>query len=492
MRRSLKAGVPVALIGDYNVVPTEFDIYPTQESATRTHCSSRKAAPPSRGSCKQGWTDAVRASIPTRAMYSFWDYMRHRWENDAGLRIDFILLTPDLAARLKAAGVDRAERGEPNTSDHAPVWAVLGDAKRVRAEGRAHGAAGKARGAHGEGNPHAPRKKRPLLVIDGDSFAHRSYHALPKTILRKGAQGRGAILGFANFLLRLYRGGAAARGAGRRGTRSRRRPTGTRHSRPTRAAASSMHAIVEQLDMLPEFVAACGFVNAKAAGYEADDFLAAAVAREEQRGGTVLVASGDRDTFQLASRRAPPSCTRSRAGEIGADRPGRGARALRRRSRAGAGFHRAARRSVRQAARRAGRRARRARHRCCANTARWRRSSRPAAIRRTPTAAAAIAISPRWIRRRRCRRCAIRPRHGTRPRRSRANGSSISWQRDWSRWQPDHTKKKRGGSPPPLSPRSKAPRYCFFIAAFTGSLTFSILSNSTLRMSLPTFSTLRI
>jgi exodeoxyribonuclease-3 len=60
-------------------------------------------------------------------MHSFWDYMRHRWEKDGGLRIDFILLSPDLAKRLVSAGVDRAERGKPNASDHAPVWVELDD-----------------------------------------------------------------------------------------------------------------------------------------------------------------------------------------------------------------------------------------------------------------------------------------------------------------------------------------------------------------------------
>jgi DNA polymerase-1 len=144
--------------------------------------------------------------------------------------------------------------------------------------------------------------KRPLLIIDGDSFAHRSYHALPKTILRRGRKGAGAIVGFANYLLRLYeaeRPRAVLVGWDTLGV-----PT-SRHERfPAYQGGREFDdALVEQLEVLPELVAACGFANAKAAGYESDDFLAAAAAREERRGGTALVASGDRDTFQLASER---------------------------------------------------------------------------------------------------------------------------------------------------------------------------------------------
>jgi DNA polymerase-1 len=143
---------------------------------------------------------------------------------------------------------------------------------------------------------------RPLLVIDGDNFAHRSYHALPKTIRRKGNGGGGAIVGFSNFLLNLYAG---------------ERPRAVLVGWDTLGAATYRQKLfpayqggrefddelIEQLEILPELVAACGFANAKAAGYEADDFLAAAVATEEGRGGHVLVASGDRDAYQLASHR---------------------------------------------------------------------------------------------------------------------------------------------------------------------------------------------
>ena len=141
---------------------------------------------------------------------------------------------------------------------------------------------------------------KPLLVIDGDSFAHRSYHALPKTIRRGGDKGGGAIVGFANFLIRLYESEQPR--AVLVGWDTLDSPT-YRHS-PFPDYQSGRHfddALVEQLELLPAFVAACGFANAKAPGYEADDFLAAAVAKEERRGGKVVVASGDRDSFQLAS-----------------------------------------------------------------------------------------------------------------------------------------------------------------------------------------------
>ena len=143
---------------------------------------------------------------------------------------------------------------------------------------------------------------RPLLVVDGDSFAHRAYHALPKSIRRRGNKGGGAIVGFANFLLRFY---------------AQEQPRAVLVGWDTLDAPTYRHRALEgyqsgrifdaelldQLDVLPQFVAACGFACAKAPGYEADDFLAAAVAREERLGGAAVVATGDRDAFQLASDR---------------------------------------------------------------------------------------------------------------------------------------------------------------------------------------------
>jgi DNA polymerase-1 len=155
---------------------------------------------------------------------------------------------------------------------------------------------------------------RPLLVIDGDSFGHRAYHGVPKSVRRHGNKGGGAILGFANFLLRLY---------------AQEKPRAVLVGWDTLEAPTWRHRalagyqsgrvfdpeLLEQLGVLPQFVAACGFAYAKAPGYEADDFLAAAVAHEERRGGTAIVASGDRDAFQLASDRTT-ILQPVRAGEI--------------------------------------------------------------------------------------------------------------------------------------------------------------------------------
>jgi exodeoxyribonuclease-3 len=120
-----KQKLPVALIGDYNVVPTDFDIYPTKswDDDALLQPESRSAY---QRLLKQGWTDALRHLHPDKPMYTFWDYMRHRWERDAGLRLDHFLLSPDLKKELVKGGVDRAVRGgKVGASDHAPAWIVL-------------------------------------------------------------------------------------------------------------------------------------------------------------------------------------------------------------------------------------------------------------------------------------------------------------------------------------------------------------------------------
>ncbi len=155
---------------------------------------------------------------------------------------------------------------------------------------------------------------RPLLVIDGNSFAHRAYHGLPKTIRRRGDLGGGAIVGFANFLLRFYE--TERPRAVLVGWDTLEAPTYRSQAFPAYQSGRQFDAeLLDQLRVLPQFVTACGFACAKAAGYEADDFLAAAVASEERRGGTAIVASGDRDSFQLASDRTT-ILQPMRAGEI--------------------------------------------------------------------------------------------------------------------------------------------------------------------------------
>jgi exodeoxyribonuclease-3 len=309
------ADVPVVLAGDFNVVPTDRDIYPT-----KSYDKDALLQPESRARyarlLRQGWHDAVRALHPDEPVYSYWSYLRNRWPRDAGLRIDHLLLSEQAARRLIAAGVDRDVRGKDNASDHAPVWIELADAVRSSSRKRGPSLDSRLRGNERTKPATAPtlpprgapavrtsRKaeaRRPLLVIDGDSFAHRAYHALPKSMRRKGDKPAGAILGFANLLLRLYREEQPR--AVLVGWDTYEEPT-YRHE--AFAAYQSGREfdddVIEQLAVVPEFVAACGFANAKRAGYEADDFLAAAAAAEERRGGRVLVASGDRDTFQLAS-----------------------------------------------------------------------------------------------------------------------------------------------------------------------------------------------
>ena len=141
---------------------------------------------------------------------------------------------------------------------------------------------------------------RPLLVIDGDSFAHRAYHGLPKTIRRAGNRGGGAIVGFANYLLRLHE--AEQPRAVVVGWDTLAEPNWRALEFPTYQGGREFDdEIVDQLDVLPEFVAACGFVFGKEGRFEADDFLATAVAMEERAGGTALVATSDRDAYQLAS-----------------------------------------------------------------------------------------------------------------------------------------------------------------------------------------------
>jgi exodeoxyribonuclease III len=131
----LSAGVPVVLAGDYNVVPTGRDIYPTKsydKDALLQPESRKKFA----GILGQGWIDAIRSLHPGAAIYTYWSYLRNRWPRDAGLRIDHLLLSREAAKRLVAAGVDRAVRGKENASDHAPVWIELRD--RARQELRSH------------------------------------------------------------------------------------------------------------------------------------------------------------------------------------------------------------------------------------------------------------------------------------------------------------------------------------------------------------------
>ncbi|HXF98647.1 MAG TPA: 5'-3' exonuclease [Gaiellaceae bacterium] len=143
---------------------------------------------------------------------------------------------------------------------------------------------------------------RPLLVVDGDSFAHRAYHALPASIRRAGGRPGNALVGFTNMLLRLWQDERPRTVLVAWDTLDA--PTYRHEAYPGYQAGREFDPeLLEQLELLPGLVAAAGFPVAKAPGYEADDFLAAAAAAEEAAGGTVLVATSDRDAYQLASER---------------------------------------------------------------------------------------------------------------------------------------------------------------------------------------------
>jgi exodeoxyribonuclease III len=119
-----ESGHPVVLAGDYNVVPTDQDIY-----NPRSWLKNALLQPESRERYQrllaQGWTDALRARYPHERIYTFWDYFREHWQKNSGLRIDHLLLSADLAPRLRNAGVDRWVRDRPHASDHAPAWIEL-------------------------------------------------------------------------------------------------------------------------------------------------------------------------------------------------------------------------------------------------------------------------------------------------------------------------------------------------------------------------------
>jgi exodeoxyribonuclease-3 len=123
-RKLLRANMPVVLAGDYNVAPTELDIYPTTSWDDDALVQPESRAAYAR-LVKQGWTDGLRALYPDERIYTFWHYMRNRWQRNAGLRLDHVLLSPLLAERLQDAGVDRDVRGKKDASDHAPVWVRL-------------------------------------------------------------------------------------------------------------------------------------------------------------------------------------------------------------------------------------------------------------------------------------------------------------------------------------------------------------------------------
>ena len=122
----LLSGAPVVLAGDYNVIPTEADVYKPERWVDDAlfRIEVREAF---EHLIKHGWVDALRAIHPGKQIFTFWDYFRNAYARDAGLRIDHLLLSPAIAGRLLDSGVDREVRGWDKASDHAPVWVKLED-----------------------------------------------------------------------------------------------------------------------------------------------------------------------------------------------------------------------------------------------------------------------------------------------------------------------------------------------------------------------------
>ena len=122
----IATGKPVVLAGDYNVIPTDLDVYkPESWRDDALFFPESRAA--YRRLIDRGWTDSLRKIYPKDKIYTFWDYFRNSFTRDAGIRIDHLLLSPTIAGRLIAAGVDRDVRGWDKTSDHAPTWIELSD-----------------------------------------------------------------------------------------------------------------------------------------------------------------------------------------------------------------------------------------------------------------------------------------------------------------------------------------------------------------------------
>ncbi|HZI52897.1 MAG TPA: exodeoxyribonuclease III [Chitinophagaceae bacterium] len=123
-KKLLAHDVPVILIGDYNVMPTELDVY-KPEKYINDALFRKEVRAAFQKLLKQGWTDAIRKLYPNQRIYTFWDYLRNAWGRDAGLRLDHFLLSPHLTGVLSDAGVDKHVRGWEKASDHAPVWIKL-------------------------------------------------------------------------------------------------------------------------------------------------------------------------------------------------------------------------------------------------------------------------------------------------------------------------------------------------------------------------------
>ncbi|WP_105370521.1 exodeoxyribonuclease III [Neorhizobium huautlense] len=125
-RALLDTGAPVVLAGDYNIIPTDLDVY-APERWRDDALFRQEVRDVFIELLDQGWTDGLRSLHPDERIYTFWDYFRNAWGRDAGLRLDHLLLSPSIAGRLEHAGVDRHVRGRDHASDHAPAWIEISD-----------------------------------------------------------------------------------------------------------------------------------------------------------------------------------------------------------------------------------------------------------------------------------------------------------------------------------------------------------------------------
>ena len=289
------------------------------------------------------------------------------------------------------AGTERLARLGPLRVAYGPPIEV-GRSRRLRPD---EAAASRPTGSPTRARAGAQRRMRPLLVVDGDSFAHRAYHALPKSMRAPTAARRTRSSASRTCSCGSGRTSGRAR-CWSPGTRSTSRRTATPRSRRTRAGASSTDELLEQLDLLPTLVEAMGFAAAKAPGYEADDFLAAGVAFEEAAGGSALVAT--RRPRRLPARRA----TDDRAAARGGRRRRRGSGRPRCASATASSPPRCPTSSPCAATRPTGSRARaesarRRPPRCSRSTARSRRCSRRGASPPRRTLCGSTGTSRRWI-----------------------------------------------------------------------------------------------
>ena len=131
----MAADIPVVLAGDYNVVPTEADIWPGHHEQANALLQPEARAAFQR-LLAQGWTDALRIQQPDGPLWTFWGYLRQRWLNDKGMRLDHLLMSPAIAGKLVTAGVSRATRAESGASDHAPAWIETQHPSKSRKTGR--------------------------------------------------------------------------------------------------------------------------------------------------------------------------------------------------------------------------------------------------------------------------------------------------------------------------------------------------------------------